>query len=172
MTIRDVNEFVDGYEHQAQLDGTISFAQFEGQGPATFPIDGSASQFHYLRINPATGEAQMNYHIEFLVGGGRRFVLEGVKYMEKDVGDLLEDYTTLFCHVSELLPGGSAHEAGTGLLKFKTFEDWAAVENLASFLASFQITGTSDPAIHFQARMRFIAFTAQFVQREFDPLGT
>jgi hypothetical protein len=77
MTIRDVNEFVDGYEHQAQLDGTISFAQFEGQGPATFPIDGSASHFHYLRINPATGEAQMNYHIEFLVGGGRRFVLEG-----------------------------------------------------------------------------------------------
>jgi hypothetical protein len=46
------------------------------------------------------------------------------------------------------------------------------VENLAGFLGSFQITGTSDPTIQFQARMRFIAFTAQFVQREFDPLGS
>ncbi len=171
MTIRDVNEFVDGYEHEAQLSGTISFGQFENQAPATFPIDPAASQFHYLRVNLATGEAEMNYHIEFLVGGGRRFTFEGVKYMEKDVGDLLTDYTTLYCHVSEQQSGGTTVETGTALLRFKTFEDWAAVENLAGFLGSFQITGTSDPAIQLQARMRFIAFTAQFVQREFDPLG-
>jgi len=171
MTIRDVNEFVDGYEHQAQLGGTISFGQFEDQGAATFPMDSSSSQFHYLRVDLATGEAEMNYHIEFLVGSGRRFTLEGVKYMEKDVGNLLQDYTTLYCHVYEQQPDGSAKETGTALLKFQTFENWAAVENLAGFLASFQITGTSDPAIQFQARMRFIAFTAQFAQREFDPLG-
>ncbi|HTX38017.1 MAG TPA: GMC family oxidoreductase [Bryobacteraceae bacterium] len=171
MTIRDVNEFVDGYEHEAQISGTISFGQFENQGPATFPIDPSTSQFHYLRVNLATGEAQMNYHIEFLVGGGRRFTFEGVKYMEKDVGDLLTDYTTLYCHVSEQQSGGTTVETGTALLKFQTFEDWAAVGNLAGFLGSFQITGTSDLAIQLQARMRFIAFTAQFVQREFDPLA-
>jgi len=170
MTIRDVNEFVDGYEHQAQLSGTISFGQFEGRGPVTFPMDPANSQFHYLRVNLATGEAEMNYHIEFLDGGGRRFMLDGVKYMEKDVGDPLQDYTTLYCHVAEQQAGG-ARETGTALLKFKTFEDFAAVENLAGFLASFQIAGTSDPAIQFQARLRFIAFTAQFVQREFDPLG-
>ena len=51
------------------------------------------------------------------------------------------------------------------------FEDSAAVENLAAFLGVFSDTGTGDPAIQFQARMRFIAFTAQFVQREFDPIG-
>ena len=170
MTIRDVNEFVDGYEHEAQMSGTISFGQFEGQGPATFPIDSSASQFHYLRVNLATGEAEMNYHIEFLAGG-RRFTFEGVKYMEKDVGDVLKDYTTLYCHVFEQESGGAADETGTALLKFQTFEDLAATENLAAFLGSFQITGTSDPAIQFQARMRFIGFTAQFVQREFDPLA-
>jgi hypothetical protein len=170
MTIRDVNEFVDGYEHEAQIAGTISFAQFAGQGPATFPIDSANSRFHYLRVNLATGEAEMNYHIEFLAGGNR-FRFEGVKYMEKDVGDLLTDYTTLYCHVHQQQPGGD-NETGTALLKFQTFEDWAAVENLAGFLGSFQITGTSDPAMQFQARMRFIAFTAQFVQREFDPLGS
>ncbi len=172
MTIRDVNEFVDGYEHEAQISGTISFGQFEGQGPATFAIDSSNSQFNYLKVNLATGEAQMNYHIEFVVGGGRRFTFIGVKYMEKDVGNLLLDYTTLYCHVYEQGPGDSLTESGTALLKFKTFEDFAAVENLAGFLGSFQITGTGDPAIQFQARMRFLAFTAQFVQREFDPLGS
>ena len=171
MTIRDVNEFVDGYEHEAQIAGTVSFGQFEGQGAATFAIDPLSSQFHYLRVNLATGEAQMNYHIEFLAGGGRRFTLEGVKYMEKDAGDLLHDYTTLYCHLSEQQPDGSQTETGTGLLVFQTFQDWAAVENLAGFLASFQVTGTSDLATQFQARMRFLAFTAQFVQREFDPLG-
>jgi hypothetical protein len=56
-------------------------------------------------------------------------------------------------------------------LKFRTFEDLAAVSNLAGFLASFQITGTSDPVMQLQARLRFIAFTAQFVQREYDPIG-
>ena len=91
--------------------------------------------------------------------------------MERDVDNLLEDYTTLYCHVFEQQADGSQKESGTALLKFQTFEDWAAVENLAAFLGSFQITGTNDPATQLQARMRFIAFTAQFVQREFDPLG-
>jgi hypothetical protein len=171
MTIGDVNEFVDGFEHEAQLGGTISFGEFEGQSAATFHIDSDTSRFHYLRIDPKTGEAEMNYHIEFVVGDGRRFTFEGIKYMEKDVGDLLTDYTTLYCHVSEHQSDGSLKEAGTALMRFRTFEDLAGIENLASFLASFQITGTSDPAIQFQARMRFLAFTAQFVQREFDPLA-
>ena len=171
MTIRDVNEFVDGHEHEAQLEGTITFGHFESQGPATFAIDPKASRFHYLRVNPATAEAQMNYHIEFLVGGGRRFTFEGVKYMERDTGDLLYDYTTLYCHVYEQQSGGTVKETGTALLKFKTFEDWAALQSMAAFLGSFQITGSGDPVIQLQARLRFLAFTGQFVQREFDPLG-
>jgi hypothetical protein len=132
--------------------------------------------FHYLRVNTVTGEAQMVYHIEFADTSGERFALEGVKYMQKDaateaVRDLLGDYTTLYTHVYQQMPDGSKKELGVGLLKFKTFEDLAAVSNLAGFLTSFQITGTGDPTIQFQARMRFIAFTAQFVQREYDPEG-
>jgi hypothetical protein len=45
------------------------------------------------------------------------------------------------------------------------------VGSLAAFLTSFQVTGITDPVIQLQARMRFIAFTAQFVQREYDPLS-
>ncbi|MDE3168356.1 MAG: hypothetical protein KGN36_21320, partial [Acidobacteriota bacterium] len=169
MAIADVNEFVDGYQHEAAILGTVSFGDFQGGGPAVFSIDAAASRFHYLRVNPATGEAEMNYHIEFLAADAKRYTLEGVKYMRKDSndpGELLADYTTLFCTLTQ-----ADRELGKGVLKFRTFEDLAAIGSLAQFLTSFQITGTDDPVIQFQARMRFLAFTAQFVQREYDPLG-
>jgi cholesterol oxidase len=176
ITVQDVNEFIDGYEHAAQIAGTISFGQFAGQAPAAFSIDGSNSTFHYLRVNPQTGEAEMRYHIEFADTGGHRFALDGVKYMQKDsafpaIRDLLNDYTTLYTHVSQAQPDGTSQQIGFGYMKFRTFEDLAAVSNLAGFLWSFQITGTADPVMQLQARMRFLAFTAEFVQRQYDPLG-
>ena len=173
MVVADVNEFIDGYEHEAQMQGSITFGLFESQTPATFAIDAAASRFHYLRINPVTAEAEMRYHIEFVSTAGRRYALDGTKYMQKDgtgIREVLEDYTTLYCHVWDL-SGGAQKEMGTALLKFRTFEDLAATGNLTAFLASFRVTGTSDPAIQLQARMRFIAFTAQFVEREYDPIA-
>ena len=178
VTVRDINEFVDGYAHEAGIQGTITFGDFEKLGPVTCPITESGSYFRYLWINPATREAEMRYHLAFLTGDGRGFVLDGVKYMQKDPGgelrgfrELLDDYTTLYCHVYESLPDGTSRETGTAYLKFRTFEDLAAVGNLAGFLTSFQVTGTGDPLMQLRARMRFMAFTAQFVQREYDPLG-
>src|SRR5580700_4991477 len=177
ITIADVNEFIDGYQHEAGMNGSITFGQFAGQGPATFSMDPSGSQFHYLRTNPATGEGEMEYRIEFAGTDGRRFTFAGVKYMQKSntgtqgLADVLACYTTLYCHVNEQLADGSSQATGIAYLRFRTFEDLAAVSNLAGFLASFQVTGTSDPTMQFQARMRFLAFTAQFVEREYDPLG-
>jgi hypothetical protein len=176
MTVRDVNEFVDGYEHEAALKGTISFGAFAGLDSPTFTIDDSASTFNYLRVNPQTGEAEMRYHIVFADAALQRYTLEGVKYMQKDRGfppisDVLGDYTTLYAHITQQLPDGSSKEIGIGYLKFLTFEDLAAVSSLAAFLTSFQITGTGDPVMQLQARLRFIAFTAQFVEREYDPLA-
>jgi hypothetical protein len=178
MTVRDVNDFVDGAAHEAGLEGTITFGRFQGQDNATFPMDADTSRFNYLMVNPATGEAEMRYHIEFRTPAGDAYVFEGRKYMQKDgpvggnaVAELLADYTTLYCHVYRRQDVDTLVEIGIAYLRFKTFEDLAAVGNLASFLASFQITGTSDPILQLQARMRFIAFTGEFVQREYDPLA-
>jgi cholesterol oxidase len=177
MTIGDVNEFIDGYAHEASIKGTMTFGGFEGMPAATFAIDESNSRFNYLRVNPATGEAEMRYHIEFAAQDGRRFTFQGTKYMQKDGGgvqgiaEILQDYTTLYCHVYQQMPGGGLRETGTAYLKFRTFENLAAVGSLADFLTSFQVTGTHDVVMQLQARMRFIAFTAQFVQREYDPLA-
>jgi hypothetical protein len=176
MTMRDVNEFVDGYEHEAGIKGTLSFGSFEGVSPAVFTIDEGNSRFHYLRIDEATREAEMRYHIEFVNPSGRRYAFDGTKYMQKDPGsnairDLLGDYTTLYCHVVEKMPNGSTRETGIAYLKFRTFENLVALGSLAGFLASFQVTGTDNPVYQFQARLRFLGFTAQFVQREYDPLA-
>jgi hypothetical protein len=178
MTARDINEFIDGPEHEAQLQGSITFAKFLGESQVTYVVDSQDSRFNYLEVNPATGEAEMRYHLVFSRPDGRRFYLEGRKYMQKDSGggfrgmrELLEDYTTLYSHIYEMKAGQPDTQVGLGYLKFRTFEDLAAVGNLVGFLASFQVTGTKDPVIQMQARMRFLAFTAQFVQLTYDPLA-
>ena len=37
MTMRDVNEFIDGYAHEAAIKGTMTFGEFEGMKPASSP---------------------------------------------------------------------------------------------------------------------------------------
>jgi cholesterol oxidase len=172
MTVRDINEFIDGVEHEAQATGSIRFQKFEGEGPVIVPAL-RGSRFHYLRVNPATGEAEMIYHLEFSPGLQRRFVLEGRKFLQKNEGsglrgirDILEDFTTLHYKVLD-----GENEIGGGVLKFRTFEDLAAVGNLLGFLRSFRVTGTDNPALQLQAQVRFLAFTGQFLQREYDPLS-
>ncbi len=178
MTVRDVNEFIDGLEHEAALAGTITFGQFLGADQVTYPVDAQNSRFNYLEVDPATGEAEMRYHLEFSTPAGRHFYLDGIKYMQRDPtgklrgpADVLQSYTTLYAHISERKDGQPDTQVGLGYLKFRTFEDLSAAGNLVGFLASFQVTGTNDPLLQLQARMRFIAFTAQFVQVEYDPLA-
>jgi hypothetical protein len=178
MTIADVNVFIDGDEHEAQMRGNIAFGQFAGQEPAEFAMEESNSRFHYLRVNPVTGEAEMRYHIQFSSPGGQRYTFEGVKYMQRagvagiaSVAEVLQNYTALYCHVYEQTADGATQETGTAYLKFRTFENVAAVGDMAAFLGSLQATGTSDAVTQLQARLRFLAFTAQFVQREYDSLG-
>jgi cholesterol oxidase len=176
LTVRDINEFIEGAAHEAQPSGTISFENFDSQ-PSFYTVDERKSRFQYLTVNPATGEAEIRYYLVFTNAQGRRFLFDGRKYMQKDeaigrrgINEVRDDYTTLFCHVYELTDDGSK-ELGTAYLKFRTFEDLDAFRNLTDFLRSFRITGTSDPLLQLQAQMRFLAFTAQFVLREYDPLA-
>jgi choline dehydrogenase-like flavoprotein len=178
MVVKDLNEFIEGREHEAQIIGTISFDQLQGQAPVLCRIDERRSRFNYLRVNEQTGEAQMLYHIEFRMDNGREFTFDGLKYMQKDEGgglrgtrEVLNDYTTLFCHVYERNGDKIVKEIGIAYLKFRTFEDVAATGSLVEFLRSFRVTGTGDPLLQLQAQMRFMAFTAQFVQQEYDPLA-
>jgi cholesterol oxidase len=177
LTVGDLNDFIEGPAHEARPSGSIRFDSFEGTSPAVFRVNAGRSAFNYLRINPETAEAEMRYALEFQGTDGRRFLLDGRKYMQKDerggwrgLMEVMEDYTTLYARVFEA-HGDEWKETGSAWLEFRTFEDLAAIGNMADFLRSFTITGTDDPLLQLQARMRFIAFTAQFVQQEYDPFA-
>lgn len=178
LTVEDLNEFIEGSAHEARAGGTLRFGSFEGSTPAVFAVDPEGSRFNYLRVNAETGEAEMRYGLDFRMPDERAFRFEGRKYMERDEGhprntiaELMEDYTTLFVRVYRQHGDDAREEIGTAWLKFRTFEDLMAVGNLAGFLGSMRVTGTTDPGLQLQGRMRFLAFTAQFVQREYDPLS-
>jgi hypothetical protein len=178
MTVRDLNEFIEGWEHEAGAKGTISIGRLGGTGPVTLTVDERRSTFKYLRVNPASGEAELRYHLRFSTDVGKQFTFEGLKYMQRAEGgggartfrDVLGDYTTLYARVHEG-QGEDKKQVGSARLKFRTFEDLAAVGSLTEFLRSFQVTGTDDPLLKFQANMRFLAFTAQFLLVEYDPLS-
>ena len=114
MTIADVNEFVDGYEHEAQLTGSITFSNFEGSA-ATFPIDDSSSRFHYLAREPgnAGGGDELSPGVR-RCSKAARFTLDGRKFMQKDqnsIAEILVDYTTLFAKVADSSGTGTGQRA-------------------------------------------------------------
>ena len=173
INIRDLNEFFESPEHEASLEGTIHFGDFAGQGAASFAVDPQRSTFNYLRINPATQEAEMLYHLYFRDAQQREHLWHGRKYMQRDNGggirevqEVLHDYTTLYCRLTETATGQGL---GAGLLKFKTFENPAALGSFAAFLGSFRVTGTTNPIEQAHGQLRFLAFTNQFVLREYAP---
>ena len=90
MIINDLNEFIEGAAHEAIPRGMVHFDAFEGFAPASYVVDERRSHFNYLRVNPATAHAEMNYHLSFRSPDGRAFVLEGVKYMHRH-GPALEN---------------------------------------------------------------------------------
>jgi hypothetical protein len=175
MRIADLNEFLESSEHEARVEGTIHAGAFADQGEVTYHLDPLKSSFNYLRVNPETQEAEMLYRLYFRDNQNTEYLFHGRKYMQKDlrggivgVQEILHDYTTLYCHVTETASG---KELGVGLLKFKTFENVQAIGSFAQFLASFEVTGTSNPVLKAQAKLRFLAFTNQFILREYDPLN-
>jgi cholesterol oxidase len=174
INVRDLNEFFESPEHEAELGGTVHFGDWAGQGEATFVVDSHRSTFNYLRVNPATQETEMIYRFYFTDSDNKEYLLLGRKYLQKDerggiagVREVLVDYTTLYCHLTEVASG---KELGVGRLKFKTFETPEAVGNLLGFMLSFRVLGTDNPILKAQAQLRFLALTNQFVIREYDPL--
>jgi choline dehydrogenase-like flavoprotein len=173
--IQDMNEFLDSPEHEATIKGTIQFGDFRGQGAATFTIDADRSTFNYLRLNPQTQITEMRYQIYFQDREKKDYLFFARKYLQRDpretiagVEEILHDYTTAYCRLSEIESG---EELGTGLLKFKTFENLAAVENAVKFTSSFRVSGTDNPMFKAQAQLKFLAFTNQFIIHEYEPFS-
>lgn len=176
ISARDFNEFIEGWDHEARIDGTVRFANFNNQGQMICTINGTKSFFNYLRVNPATQEAEMLYRIYFFAGPGQEYCFHGRKYLQKDndggrsgIREIVHDFTTFYGRLTDVTAG---KEIGSALMKFRTFEDADAIRSFAEYLKSFQVTGENvSPFVQAQGRLRFMALTNQFVAREYDPVG-
>jgi hypothetical protein len=171
ITARDLNEFIEGWDHEARIDGTIRFANFNNKGLMISTINGAKSYFNYLRVNPETQEAEMLYRIRFFTGPGKEYLFSGRKFLQKDgrgVDEIVRDFTTLYGRLIETATG---KEIGSALLKFRMFEDADAVRSFADFLKSFSVIGSDDPFVQARGQLRFMALTNQFVAREYDPVS-
>ena len=178
---RDLNEFIDGWDHEARIEGTVRFANFDGQGQMICTINSTKSFFNYMRVNPETQEAEMLYRIYFFAGPGKEYLFSGRKFLQKDghggtgIREIVHDFTTLYGRLFEIAPDKSQRQIGSALMKFRTFEDLDAVRSFAEYLKSFQVTDAEgkkvDPFVQAQGRLRFMALTNQFVVSEYDPVG-
>lgn len=173
ISIRDLNEFLMNPEHEAGLSGTIRIANFEGNGEASFTIDSDLSTFNYLRVDPATKVPEIVYRIFFGGAENASYCLTARKYLARDPArpwagprEILHDYTTAYGHLAEVAGG---RELGSAMLKFKMFESVPALESFAAFLGSFAVTGTDSEWIKARAQAKFLAFTNQFVIRQYEP---
>jgi hypothetical protein len=171
ITARDLNEFIEGWDHEARIDGTIRFANFNNQGLMISTINGPKSYFNYLRVNPETQEAEMLYRIYFFTGPGKEYLFRGRKFLQKDgrgIEEIVRDFTTLYGRLIETATG---KEIGSAMMKFRMFEDADAVRSFANFLKSFTVIGSDDPFVQARGMLRFMALTNQFVAREYDPVS-
>jgi len=170
MTIADLDQFVDGAEHRAELSGTLELQEFRGDKNLTLSLE-PGSFFNYLILNPQSQEHEMRYHLRFR-HRGELFALSGTKLMQKDhkrrIREILDDYTTLFARITAE-PSGVVE--GVALLKFRTFEDLVAVGSTVRFGLSFKVTGADNPATEAAAIAKFNALTTRFVLDEYNPLG-
>jgi hypothetical protein len=61
----------------------------------------------------------------------------------------------------------TGRELGSGVVKFRTFEDINAISSLTAFLTSFHVLGTDNPILQAQAQLSFLAFTNKFIFTEY-----
>ncbi len=143
VVIDDLDRFLRVMEHEARLEGTITFAPLGG----TFPIrDG---RFNLFTVEGATGRRQMTYAFSFTAADGETYALRGRKDVHDDEGlDLVEDLTTLFT----VLHAGADERApvwAAGVLRFDLLHEGLA------FAASMEVTGASHWWQRAEARLAF-----------------
>ncbi|GJQ59007.1 MAG: hypothetical protein D8M57_04275 [Candidatus Scalindua sp. AMX11] len=168
--IADLDEFIASEEHRAELNGTIQFAEFNEDRNVVCPLE-DGSYFNYLRKNPDTEEREMRYHIRFK-HRDKLYLFNGTKFLQKDhkgdVAEILEDYTTLYCRITQ---DDNHVQIGAAKLKFRTTEDIKSIASMLEFGLSFEVTGTKSLWKKISARNKMNAFTMHFIFDEYNPFG-
>jgi len=171
LTVRDLNEFFASPEHEADLRGTIHFGNFleRVRRPLRSTPYRAISTTCASTRKPRSGDA-LSHLLPRLAEKGIPVSTHG-KYMQRDphspvagVREILHDYTTAYSTSPRRNP---ARSWGPGS-QVQDFENLEAVARLCEFPAVISVTGTRQSVLKAQAQLRFLAFTNQFVIREYS----
>jgi hypothetical protein len=153
--VEDLDRFLREPEHEARLEGTL---ELEGM-PEPLPIEEGTFRLFTIADtgnvdNP--DNRRMEYGACARGPAGERYVVEGVKYVDNDLGlDSLADLTTLYTRLY-LLSGnghGQMEQIGAGVLRIRPLD-------FMRQLASFRVPGAHGPAASLGALSRFGQFFA------------
>jgi len=151
-----LGRFLRDSQHEAELNGTVSFDPLGG----TLPI--SHGRFNLFTIEPRSGLRQMTYAFRFTGPGGREYCLRGHKDVSDDPGkiDVFDDMTRLFVTIY----AGSDEQApvyGAGELLFNLLMDGPAM------IASMEVEGASSWRQRVAAYAAFTSFAYGVLRNEY-----
>lgn len=146
--IDDLDRFLHDPEHAARVAGSLECEPAVGR----MPIEEGVFQLFTIadrgRVDDPSNR-RMLYNVRARSPEGDIYRLEGVKYVENDLGfDSLSDLTTLYSRIYRQSPGAAEHLLGAGVLRIHTLD-------FARQLASFRAPGASSPRQAIDALGRF-----------------
>jgi cholesterol oxidase len=153
--IDDLDRFINLSEHQARLEGSVTFQPLGG----TFAMEDGVFNLFSVGVE---GIRRMTYAFRFTAGNGKKYFLFGHKNIKHEAGfDLVGDMTTLFTMVYE----GTDKTApiyGAGQIFFY-LRDTMALMN------SMKVTGAAWWELHriAQAKLAFLDFAWGKVRQEY-----
>ncbi|MEF8787619.1 MAG: DUF362 domain-containing protein [Planctomycetota bacterium] len=155
IVIDDLRSFLDVSDHEARLEGTVTFQPLGG----TFEMQDG--RFNLFSIDPETGQRQMVYAFRFTAGDGQTYYLEGHKWITDDPGevDVVEDMTRLFTVVHQG-KDADAPVYGAGELYFD-------LSDAPELVSSLQITGHPSFWQEVAARIAFASFAFGALRTEY-----
>jgi uncharacterized protein (DUF362 family) len=152
--IDDLDRFINLAEHQARLEGTVTFKPLGG----TFAMEDGL--FNLFSVEPTEGIRQMSYSFGFTDANGKKYFLAGHKNIKDDPGfDLAEDMTTLFTTVYEGADA-TAPSYGSGQVFFD-------LKDAPALMVSMKVTGTIWLHQKIQARLAFMSFAWGAIRQEY-----
>lgn len=153
--IDDLERFINLSDHQARLEGSVTFQPLGG----AFAMENGV--FNLFSVG-AEGIRHMDYSFRFTAANGKQYFLAGHKNIQDDPGfDLVGDMTTLFTTVYE----GADKTApiyGVGQVFFD-------LKDSPALLASMKVTGAGWWELHkkIQAKAAFMDFAWGKIRQEY-----
>lgn len=158
--VKNFKEFRSATGKRAPMTGWVSCKLFGTRLPI------SNGEYGLYWTDPETGRKQITYRFDFIADDGRKYRFSGYKVIESEpwVFDVLEDQTTLYATVSEIVDT-SLTETAKGIIHYH-------IEDFPEMLSSIRAPENDTVINRIMIGTRFFRFVAKEIGeyfKEFNP---